>query len=355
MFKNNHKSNNHNDHEFCPRCEANLTLQKGFDRELPFWVCLGCGEMLINPLVDTESEIAWICDNCGKMLNIQPGFDEDCGQWECTECGYVNQIDESALFESEDERQAVLANPYRGLSDDEVLTLSEYIDEEYVDGRTDISIVRRPDSEKKFIRKCLSFYDKSIYEFIKANPISHMPRIVECFESKKALVVIEEYIEGDTIAELLESGVFSEKRAVGFVIQLCKILDTIHNLDKPIIHRDVKPSNVIISPNDEVFLLDMNTAKWYKEKQVDDTHYMGTFNYAAPEQMGYGMSASSAKTDIYAVGVLLNVMITGRLPKEELVPGETGKIIERCISLEPDERYTAKKLIKKLESAKEDL
>ena len=68
------------EHEFCPRCEANLTLQKGYDPSLPFWVCLGCGEMLINPEVDTDTDIAWICDGCGHMLNIQKGFREDCGK-----------------------------------------------------------------------------------------------------------------------------------------------------------------------------------------------------------------------------------------------------------------------------------
>ena len=44
-------------HEFCPKCEANLTLQKGYDNALPYWVCKGCGEMLINPSLDTDSDI----------------------------------------------------------------------------------------------------------------------------------------------------------------------------------------------------------------------------------------------------------------------------------------------------------
>ena len=66
-------------HEFCPRCEAKLTLQKGYDNNLPYWVCKGCGEMLINPSVETESDIVWVCDECGAMLNIQNGFSEKLG------------------------------------------------------------------------------------------------------------------------------------------------------------------------------------------------------------------------------------------------------------------------------------
>ena len=55
-------------YEYCPRCQANLTLQKGYSNELPYWICKGCGEMLINPEID--SEVSWICDGCGEMLNI---------------------------------------------------------------------------------------------------------------------------------------------------------------------------------------------------------------------------------------------------------------------------------------------
>lgn len=62
--------------EYCPRCDANLTLQKGYDHDLPYWVCTGCGKMLINPALDTDSDIIWLCDECNAVLNIQPGFNE---------------------------------------------------------------------------------------------------------------------------------------------------------------------------------------------------------------------------------------------------------------------------------------
>ncbi len=49
-------------------------------------------DLLINPDVDTDSNIAWICDHCGAMLNIQEGFSEQCGEWKCTICGTVEKI-----------------------------------------------------------------------------------------------------------------------------------------------------------------------------------------------------------------------------------------------------------------------
>ena len=156
--------------------------------------------------------------------------------------------------------------------------------------------------------------------------------------------MIEEFIEGITVEKMLEEGPVPEKRAVAIAINVCKILDQLHSLSTPIIHRDIKPANIIVSPQGEVYLLDMNVAKWFDPAQVDDTRYMGTQYYAAPEQVGYGFSASSAKSDIYAVGMLLNVMITGHFPKEEKASGKIWDVIERCISLDADKRYSAAEL-----------
>lgn len=135
--------------EYCPRCQANLKLQKGYDNSLPYWSCLGCGEMLINPAVDAENNIVWVCDRCAYMLNIQPGFNTDCGEWTCQKCGFVNVIDESELYVSEDEFKAAVHSPYRGLSDEDVLALSMYQDLETLFGRDDIMLVYRPDTGKK--------------------------------------------------------------------------------------------------------------------------------------------------------------------------------------------------------------
>lgn len=81
------------EYEFCPRCDANLTLRKGYDNSLPYWICKGCGEMLINPEVSADDDIVWICDGCGAMLNIQLGFRKACGEWTCTEYDF-GKIDE---------------------------------------------------------------------------------------------------------------------------------------------------------------------------------------------------------------------------------------------------------------------
>ncbi len=338
--------------EFCPNCEANLTLQKGYSNELPYWICKGCGEMLINPEID--SDIAWICDGCGAMLNIQPGFGEDCGEWACTECGTVNPIDVSELYLSEDEYQASLRDPYKGLSDEDVLALSMYTDEVPVGGREDIARVRKSDSGVFYIKKLLTTYDRTIYEYLAEHPVAHMPKIVEMYESDNCLIVIEEYIGGRTVAEELAEGPLTEGRTVYITRHICDILDELHNLPKPIIHRDIKPSNVIVTDDDEVYLLDMNVAKWSDPDKTDDTRYLGTEGYAAPEQVGYGLTASTDRTDIYALGVLFNVMLTGKLPKEERAEDPYWTVVERCISLDAEKRYTAAELRAVLEEMAEE-
>ncbi len=335
------------DYEYCPRCYANLTLQKGYHNDLPCWICAGCGEMLINP--EVEGNTAWICDGCGRMLNIQPGFSEDCGIWTCTECGTENKIDPSETYASEEEYQAAKRDPYRGLSDEEALRLLHYHNEGTIDDREDILSVRHVFTEKPYLEKHLTVYNRDIYEYLREHPVAHMPKIIDLFESRNCLIVIEEFVEGRTVAELLEHGPLSEKEALSITKSVCAILDELHGLPTPIIHRDIKPANIIITPEHETCLLDMNVAKWYDPDETDDTRHMGTQFYAAPEQAGYGLTASITKTDIYAVGILLNVMLTGAFPKEKRPDGRLWHIIERCISLNAEDRYTAKELIQALD------
>ncbi len=332
-------------YEYCPRCDANLTLQDGYSPELSHWICKGCGMLLVNPEVPGDGDTYWICDQCGSLLNGQAGFTEEHGEWTCTECGYTNPINANEIFVSEAEYQASLKDPYRGLSDEAVLALAKYADESIVDGHPDIIVVRDRETGEIRIKKLLSTYDISIYNYLKAHPVAHMPRILEFYEGDNCLVVIEEFIPGQTVDELMNDDRMTDDLALSIIRQACIILDELHTLPQPIIHRDIKPSNIIVSPNSDAYLVDVNVAKWYDPAQTDDTKHLGTVNYAAPEQAGYGLHASSTKSDVYGLGVLLNVMMTGKFPKEEIPEGTLGDIIKRCISLNADDRYTVKELL----------
>ena len=335
------------EYEFCPRCDANLTLQKGYSNELPNWICKGCGEMLINPAID--SDIIWICDKCGATLNIQEGFNDECGNWKCTQCGFENAINDDEVYASDDEYQAEMNNPYRGLSDEEILEIMEYEEIDNIAGRDDITLVRDRDS-KLYVRKILKTFDIDVINYLYENPVSNMPRIKAVYKAENYLILIEEYIEGTNLEDVISVGPLGQEKAIEVALSVSKILKQLHELTRPVIHRDIKPSNIIISSTGEMYLLDVNVAKWYKEGEQEDTTLLGTKDYAAPEQYGFGFSASSAKTDIYALGILLNVMITGKLPKEEKAAGDIWPVIEHCISIEQADRYNDDELISALES-----
>lgn len=335
-------------HEYCPRCEANITLQKGYSNELPYWVCKGCGEMLINPEVD--GDVAWICDQCEAMLNIQDGFSEEYGSWTCTECGFVNKIDPSEIYVSDEEFKADFNSPYKGLSDEDVLALSLYSEEGAINNRDDILLVKNMVDDKLYAKKILSTYDVSVYKYLMEHPVKNMPQIVGVYESDNSLIVIEEYIAGKTLLDIISDGPIETTKAVYIARRISYIAKELHCLEKPIIHRDIKPSNIIIDSRGEAFLLDINVAKWFKENEIEDTRLLGTQYYAAPEQLGYGFKASSEKSDIYAIGMILNVMVTGKLPKEEKAPKPLWSVVEKCINLNPEDRYTDEELISALDS-----
>lgn len=333
--------------EFCPLCDANLTLQKGYCNSLPYWVCKGCGEMLINPRVDTETDIVWICDQCEAMLNEQAGFSENDHEWKCSRCGFINHLDQSNIYLSTDEYISSVQDPYNGMSDDDVIALMRYEEIGSIENHEDIILIQ-DEGGTQYVKKILTTYDENVYQSLIEHPIAHTPKIIGTYKGKDKLIVIEEYIDGVTISEILKKGEIDLSKAIQIVRDICRIVKEFHSLEQPIIHRDIKPSNVMISKNDEVFLLDVNVAKYYRPEETEDTRLLGTLYYAAPEQFGYGFSASTSKTDIYAIGILLNVMLTGAFPKEKRASGDIWNVIEKCIRLNPEDRYSDDELMEAL-------
>ena len=201
-----------------------------------------------------------------------------------------------------------------------------------------VFLVQHTVSRQIFVRKTVPPYNAGVFRFLKDNPIPGTPFIYELYEEEDRITVIEEYISGRLLQEILDrDGPLDGKQTALIVRQLCGILERFHSLYPPLIHRDIKPSNIIISPEGKVTLLDMDAAKWYNERAGRDTKLIGTSGYAAPEQYGFG--ASNTQTDIYAVGVLINVLLTGQFPQEETVGGEWGKIVARCTKLAHEERF----------------
>ena len=214
------------------------------------------------------------------------------------------------------------------------LALSYYKTIATLNKEHNIFLVQHQETQKIYVKKILSVYNAEVYKRLVSFPICGIPRIVEYYEEENQLILIENYISGQSLEEVMDNGSLNLPMVLHYVTELCDILWKLHTMNPPIIHRDIKPSNIIITEHNHVMLLDFNAAKFYSNTATKDTVLLGTKGYAAPEQYGFG--SSSIKTDIYAVGVLLK-KLTEHLPE---VPLELQEIIKKCMQMNPSDRYT---------------
>ncbi len=222
------------------------------------------------------------------------------------------------------------------LSDE--LSLSYYRTVAYINETQTIELVQHTETGKFYVKKHLNVYNADVYQSLKQQPIPNTPVIYELAEDESGLTVIEEYLAGDTLQEILDrDGNLSEDEVISFLLELCPIISDLHHRNPPIIHRDIKPSNIIISPDGVLKLLDFNAAKYMLSDQSRDTRLLGTTGYAAPEQYGFG--ASAVQTDLYAMGVLMNVLLCGDIPTEHAAEGRLAGIIKKCTELNPADRF----------------
>ncbi len=192
----------------------------------------------------------------------------------------------------------------------------------------------------------LRSFPKSVtaYEILCGINAENLPEIYDAVTLADGQIVLEEFISGITVADVMKSGIYRYRGAKRVLVSVCNALEILHKNN--IVHRDVKPENIIISDDGRVVLIDLNISRKVSAN-TKDTVIMGTVGYASPEQLG--VTGSDARTDIYAMGVLLNVMLTGKHPSEILACGKASKIVKKCTDISPDNRYqTAKKLIEAL-------
>ncbi len=220
---------------------------------------------------------------------------------------------------------------------EEELRLSFYKEIASVNERHGVKLVQHIDTGKIYVKKTLTHYDATIFEIIRDGHFFGVPVIKELIESDGYLIVIEDYISGHSVDELLGKRPFTVEETIKVISDLCDILDPFHSNTPQIVHRDIKDSNVIIDNEGKVYLIDFDASKMVIKGRNRDTDLIGTEEYAAPEQYGFGQS--DQRTDIYALGVLMNKMLTGRFPSEKLFDGELSRVVKKAISLDPENRY----------------
>ena len=154
-----------------------------------------------------------------------------------------------------------------------------------------------------------------------------------------------EYINGMTLDMRVEYyQPFDIRSAKDILCQICDGLSQLHI--NGIVHRDIKPGNVMITDDGTVKIIDYSISRLIKPEQRKDTTVLGTAGYASPEQFGF--TQTNGKTDIYACGVLLNYLLTGKLPNEQLHQGPLTTVIQQCIEIDENKRFASADELKKV-------
>lgn len=191
----------------------------------------------------------------------------------------------------------------------------------------------------------------------------NLPRIVDFFEGDGKLYLVMDFIEGETLETRVErEGPISLPFATDLCLQISDVLDYLHTRPSPVIFRDFKPANVMLTPQNEVKLVDFGIARIFRQDQATDTRALGTPGYAAPEQ--YGQGQSGPRTDLYAFGATLHYALSGRDPTAEPfvfppltefrqdIPVELANLLEACVSLQsasrPESAFAVKRELERL-------
>lgn len=178
-----------------------------------------------------------------------------------------------------------------------------------------------------------------------------LPRIVDFFSKDEKMYIVMDYIEGETLSDKLErEGKQREENVVKWMRGVCDVLNYLHTRKTAIIYRDIKPSNIMLTPEGNVKLIDFGIARTYKSDSQSDTQYLGSRGYAAPEQCSR-LGQTDARTDIYGIGATMYHLLTGQHPDQppyEFYPirkwdksfsRSLQQIVQRCVMTDPQYRY----------------
>ncbi len=181
----------------------------------------------------------------------------------------------------------------------------------------------------------------------------NIPKIADFFEEQGRACLVMEFIWGESLEKrlTLTNAPLLETDVLKWAIQLCDALDYLHGRKPPIIFRDMKPSNVMVTNTGLVKLIDFGIARTYKVGKKRDTVAMGSENYAAPEQWGKGQT--DPRSDVYALGATMYHLLANMAPTPAFLPSKplplgnyntalskkTIAIVEKAMAVDRERRF----------------
>jgi serine/threonine protein kinase len=191
-----------------------------------------------------------------------------------------------------------------------------------VDGSTYVSVPSTGSKEQTD-----RYRQKFIKEAKNTASLSHpnIVKVIDVFEENGTVYYVMEYLEGDSLRQLMENGPLPEQQAVAYIRQIGDALRYMHD-EKHLCHLDVKPSNIMLNAEGMAMLIDFGISKSYDEKgnETSSTPVGLTQGYAPLEQYQNALHEFSPVTDIYSLGATLLALLTGQVPPEASIVNEDG-------------------------------
>ena len=201
----------------------------------------------------------------------------------------------------------------------------------------------------KALSKNSEWFSSDMKEITILKGLSHpmLPRIVDFLEDSDCCYIVMDYISGINLLEYIQMyGKVAEDKLLLWTRSILEVLGYLHDRNPPIVYRDMKPANLILDQNERICLVDFGTALLHRDEATEDTVYIGTQGYAAPEQ--YGLGRSDARTDLFNLGMTLIHLSTGIHPlkieklekalKQSEISAKFIRFIMELIQTDPDKR-----------------
>ena len=176
-----------------------------------------------------------------------------------------------------------------------------------------------------------------------------LPLYITEYQNEEMLFVVRSFVKGQSVNKLVKQKDISREDCYQIARQLGDILIYLHQQAPPVIHRDIKPQNIIVDEANQVSLIDFGISRVFDENAKKDTFFLGTSDYAAPEQ--YGFSQTDNRSDIYSYGVFLCWLFAGTEDVQQalktLKDPHLQRLIKKCTAFDPKNRYQSMQQVKK--------